>query len=609
MTVNTQTVRQPLPTWKYVKRMWTYAPGTCLLHGLLWDVMNFSSLIPGLLIARSLDRLSEGSSDWLSGEVIAMAIYAIFVSALWLVAGFTEIRMRFLMSGFVRLNLLRHLLERPGAVPLPYPLGETISRFRDDAYSAEDVIDWTDEIVIHSLIGIGALIALAMIDLSITIAVTVPLVVVVAISQWASGRITKYREASSQATSELTGAVGSILAATQTIRLAGAEERAIERIAELNGRRRSAMTNDAVASRVIEAIAGGMSGIAIGLVMLIAADQLRDGRLSIGDFALFVIWTGFVSSLTVNLGTYLAFYRQASVAFRRMDAMLGDAPPEALVEHASLQLRGPLPKLQAPVRTESDRLDYLEIRSLSYRHPQPESERINERPAAIEDINLRIERGTLTVVTGKIGSGKTTLLQSVLGLLPARSGDIRWNGNRIDDLAEWMVPPRVAYTPQSPSLFSDTLRQNLLLGYPDNLNELTAAIRGAVMESDITTFPLGLDTQVGARGVRLSGGQVQRTAAARMLVREPELVIIDDLSSALDVETERLLWERLFASGDLTCLAVSHRRAALQRADVVLFMHDGKIVARGSLDELIATNADMRELWNVADAPDELELA
>jgi ATP-binding cassette subfamily B protein len=589
--------------------MWTYAPGTCLAHGLLWDMMNFSSLIPGLLIARSLDRLSTGPADWLSVEVISMAIYAILVSGLWLVAGFTEIRMRFLMSGFLRLNLLRHLLERPGAYPLPYPLGETISRFRDDAYSAEDVIDWTDEIIIHSLIGIGALIALASIDLTITVAVTIPLIAIVAISQWASRRITIYREASSQATSELTGAVGSILAASQTIRLAGAENRAIERIAALNVRRQSAMTADAIASRVIEAIAGSISGIATGIVMLIAANQLRDGSLSIGDFALFLLWVGFVSSLTVNLGTYLAFYRQASVAFRRMDAMLGDAPPEALVEHVSLTLRGSLPDLEAPIRTATDRLKILEIRDLSFQHPRAESERTSDGAAAIDAIDLRIERGTLTVVTGKIGSGKTTLLQAVLGLLPTQNGEIRWNGDRIDDLSEWMVPPRVAYTPQSPNLFSDTLRQNLLLGYPDRIEALTAAIRRAVLEEDVRSFPLGLETQIGTRGVRLSGGQVQRAAAARMLVRQPELLVIDDLSSALDVETEKLLWERLFAQGDLTCLAVSHRRAALQRANVVLFMEQGKIVARGSLEELIATNVGMRELWSVADAPDELEFA
>jgi ATP-binding cassette subfamily B protein len=143
-----------------------------------------------------------------------------------------------------------------------------------------------------------------------------------------------------------------------------------------------------------------------------------------------------------------------------------------------------------------------------------------------------------------------------------------------------------------------SLRDNLLLGRDDADEEVEEAIAAAVLDQDIGSFPLGLDTMVGPRGMRLSGGQAQRTAAARTFLRRPELYVFDDLSSALDVETERLLWERLLRDNSgATALVVSHRHPALRRADQILVMERGRVVARGRLAELLQTSEVFRNLW------------
>ncbi|MQA79999.1 MAG: ATP-binding cassette domain-containing protein [Streptosporangiales bacterium] len=402
----------------------------------------------------------------------------------------------------------------------------------------------------------------------IAIAVVLPLLAVVVATRLVTGRIRENRATFRRASAAVTSLLGEMFGAIVAVKSAQAGSGILERLARSNESRRRAGLRDELLTRLLGTFNRATMDMSVGIVLLLAVPAMHGGDFTVGELALFVTYVGRLVWLPVYGGRLLAKQRQAAVAVERMAALLPQTSPTTLVAHRPIGV----PESPAPIeRLEKRAMECLTVSGLTATHPNS--------GRGIHDVSLVLERGTFTVVTGPAGAGKTTLLRAILGLLPAHAGMLSWNGVAVDDAAEFLVPPRSAFVPQVPRLFSESLRDNLTLGVHDP-TELTQATRTAVLDQDIAAMPDGLDTEVGARGVRLSGGQAQRAAIARALVPLSELLVLDDVSSALDVETERRLWDQLQARVDQTLLVVSNRPATIARADQVVRLDHGWVQPR-----------------------------
>jgi ATP-binding cassette subfamily B protein len=436
-----------------------------------------------------------------------------------------------------------------------------------------------------------AIVIMVRIDPWITLATVAPIAAIVFLVKLARERVNEYRRQNREATSDVTGALGEIFGAAQAIQVAGAEARVIAHFRRLNERRGHTAIRDRVLTALIDAFSSNMVIIGTGLVLLSAARAVDRGAFTVGDFALFTTYLWPIAQFLRNITGRLVAWQQSRVSLARMQGLLAGAPESTLVERQDVYLFEEAPLPTPPERAPSDRLERLEATGLTCTYAPGDQ--------GVHDVDLVLTPGEFVVVTGRVGAGKTTLLRALLGLLPLDAGTISWNGAPVPDPAAWFKPPRCAYTPQVPRLFSDTLRENILLGLPPDEVPLGDAIAAAELAADVAGFEHGPETRVGAKGTRLSGGQVQRAAAARALVRRPALYVFDDLSSALDVETELRLWRNVAAwQPQAAFLVVSHRQPVLRQADRIVLLVNGRLAASGSLEELLERYPEMRAIWS-----------
>ncbi|MDG1878694.1 MAG: ABC transporter ATP-binding protein [Acidimicrobiales bacterium] len=535
---------------------------------IFWTSFYLSPLLTGWLLKLVFDELEQSES--VTRLLVLLGLtesvsWILFAISVWFV-----IRWWVGVSTLVRTNMLeaQTVSGGPKAATLPLSPSEAITRFRDDT---RDTVIWADSWLDGGgimLYGVGALVIMATIDVSAALIALVPVAVVTIITRYLTPRLYAARAADRRTGATVNSYLGEMFAGMLAFRLAGREEAAIRRLEVHTAERRRTAVRDTVLQQAIDGMASSTADVTIGLTLLVLIGPMRDGTLSVGDIALFVAYAVQLGRVPRFAARLITAREQATVAYERMSEMVAPDRPADLVEPTEVTI-----ELSDEMRRRDPDPDRVALRRLDLRSV---TSVFPDTGGGVREIDLSVVSGGFVVVTGEVGSGKSTLLRVLAGLESLDAGGIEWNGQAVDDIAAWMVPPQAAYLPQIPRLFSESIASNIRLGREGY--DFEGVLELTTLSHDLAEMPDRIDTRVGARGLRLSGGQAQRVATARSLLTQPELLLIDDVSSALDVATELQLWTSLRAQGRSTIIAVSHRQLAFDLADEVITLKDGWIV-------------------------------
>ncbi|MEY2844487.1 MAG: hypothetical protein RL076_33 [Chloroflexota bacterium] len=550
-----------------------------LRKGGWWYVINLATivfvllieLLPGFInraVLNDLQGNSLTSIPWLLlGALVGITAMRMM---LFVLLTYTNPKTRIASENAMRRSLLGRIFQQPAVAALKGSPGEIVSRFRDDIGELPHTVLHLNDIIALSLFAVVAFYTMYQIAPSATLVIMLPLVFIVAAARFTYDRIYVYRQERRRATGRVVGFIAETFGAIQAVQVAGTERHVLRHFAELNKVREVATLREVLFDGLLSSLFRNAVDIGIAVMMLMLHQQAIGGEFRAGDVAFFVYSLGAISELLGELGVFIGRQQQLRVSVQRLETIGHGLPAAKLFDEKPFPAFKELPPLQT-----------LAIRDLSVHWKNDQY--------GVRNISLDLAPGRLVVVTGVVGAGKTTLLRGILGMLPRVTGDISWNNSRIDDPDLQLVPPAVAYTSQVPRLFSDTVEDNITQGRQLSNVELDAAIHGAVFEYDVAQFEHGVATLVGSRGVRLSGGQIQRAAFARMLYERPQVWLIDDVSSALDIVTEQLLWQRFGEiRSQVACLIVTHRPQVMAMADEIIVLKDGQVQARGSYADLIA---------------------
>ncbi len=482
----------------------------------------------------------------------------------------------------IRMDATNSLLNMEASYFESRQTGNLMSVLSADVAQLEDIISDASTSMIRITITFStAFIIMFWMSPKLALILFAPLVIIVPMVIWFSTRVQRKYRKQRESTGGIVAILENVLTGVTVVQAYNAKEFESDRIGRQSGDYRDAAIQAAfIRNRFIPGIYV-VAGISFGLLTSAGGWVMESGEITVGQFVTFLLISTRMTMPMFILGMLLNQLQKGEASSKRVFALI-DLEPSIFDREGAVPLEGPI--------------ESLSFDNVSFAYPTSDTNALN-------GISLSASSGDFLGVMGHTGAGKSTILKLIERFYEPQGGSVLINGRDINDYQIESIRERIGFVSQDPFLFFGTIGENVAYARDSDNDQILSALEAAGATEFVSSLTDGLDTMVGDRGVMLSGGQRARISLARALLKDPDILILDEASAALDAETEKRIQESLFGNSNVgkkrITIAVAHRLATIRNADEIVAMVDGAIVERGTHSNLIANENVYASQWSI----------